>query len=209
MLGGKLKGPALKKPKKKKVPRQQPKKKSAFKPKAPKKSKPGLASKPLPKSKLKPLQKSKLRVKLKAKVHSQNQRPLLKSRYSGSPLVSATSRPKPPKLHVQPGFRSKPSRGPSPKKDVLRPPPAKSKTQIKKLALKSRRASVQHQNVSQAETLLPKSYPAPQSRLQANQTLWDTSVQASIRVGDWKLLTGYPGHGDWVPTQVRRERNSG
>uniref|UniRef100_A0A3Q4BA01 Sulfatase N-terminal domain-containing protein n=1 Tax=Mola mola TaxID=94237 RepID=A0A3Q4BA01_MOLML len=33
-------------------------------------------------------------------------------------------------------------------------------------------------------------------------SVWDTSVQAAIRVGDWKLLTGYPGHGDWVPPQV-------
>ncbi|KAJ8387900.1 hypothetical protein AAFF_G00149350 [Aldrovandia affinis] len=32
--------------------------------------------------------------------------------------------------------------------------------------------------------------------------LWDTAVQAAIRVGDWKLLTGDPGHGDWVPPQV-------
>uniref|UniRef100_A0A8C3G6B2 Sulfatase N-terminal domain-containing protein n=1 Tax=Cyclopterus lumpus TaxID=8103 RepID=A0A8C3G6B2_CYCLU len=31
---------------------------------------------------------------------------------------------------------------------------------------------------------------------------WDASVQAAIRVGDWKLLTGDPGHGDWVPPQV-------
>ncbi|XP_037537856.1 arylsulfatase I isoform X7 [Nematolebias whitei] len=33
-------------------------------------------------------------------------------------------------------------------------------------------------------------------------SVWDTSVQAAIRVGDWKLLTGDPGHGDWVPVQV-------
>lgn len=32
--------------------------------------------------------------------------------------------------------------------------------------------------------------------------VWDTSVQAAIRVGDWKLLTGDPGHGDWVPPPV-------
>ncbi|CAF97755.1 unnamed protein product, partial [Tetraodon nigroviridis] len=38
--------------------------------------------------------------------------------------------------------------------------------------------------------------------LQTSESLWDTSTQAAIRVGDWKLLTGYPGHGDWVPPQV-------
>ncbi|XP_070774971.1 arylsulfatase I-like isoform X6 [Enoplosus armatus] len=38
--------------------------------------------------------------------------------------------------------------------------------------------------------------------LQSSQPVWDTSVQAAIRVGDWKLLTGDPGHGDWVPPQV-------
>ncbi|XP_064207898.1 arylsulfatase I-like [Anguilla rostrata] len=32
--------------------------------------------------------------------------------------------------------------------------------------------------------------------------IWDTAVQAAIRVGDWKLLTGDPGHGDWVPPQM-------
>ncbi|XP_070774970.1 arylsulfatase I-like isoform X5 [Enoplosus armatus] len=36
----------------------------------------------------------------------------------------------------------------------------------------------------------------------SSQPVWDTSVQAAIRVGDWKLLTGDPGHGDWVPPQV-------
>uniref|UniRef100_A0A7N8Y695 Arylsulfatase I-like n=1 Tax=Mastacembelus armatus TaxID=205130 RepID=A0A7N8Y695_9TELE len=51
-------------------------------------------------------------------------------------------------------------------------------------------------------TAEPKSHPPPQLRLQLSQPVWDTSVQAAIRVGDWKLLTGDPGHGDWVPPQV-------
>ncbi|XP_041948239.1 arylsulfatase I [Alosa sapidissima] len=34
------------------------------------------------------------------------------------------------------------------------------------------------------------------------EQVWDAAVQAAIRVGDWKLLTGDPGHGDWVPPQV-------
>uniref|UniRef100_A0A3P8X3L0 Sulfatase N-terminal domain-containing protein n=1 Tax=Cynoglossus semilaevis TaxID=244447 RepID=A0A3P8X3L0_CYNSE len=37
--------------------------------------------------------------------------------------------------------------------------------------------------------------PGPESE---PQPVWDTSIQAAIRVGDWKLLTGDPGHGDWV-----------
>ncbi|XP_070774969.1 arylsulfatase I-like isoform X4 [Enoplosus armatus] len=48
----------------------------------------------------------------------------------------------------------------------------------------------------------PPSHPAPELILQSSQPVWDTSVQAAIRVGDWKLLTGDPGHGDWVPPQV-------
>ncbi|CDQ88642.1 arylsulfatase I [Oncorhynchus mykiss] len=42
----------------------------------------------------------------------------------------------------------------------------------------------------------------PSGSGQEAQHLWDTTVQAAIRVGDWKLLTGDPGHGDWVPPQV-------
>lgn len=40
------------------------------------------------------------------------------------------------------------------------------------------------------------------SSVKEGHGLWDTAVQAAIRVGDWKLLTGDPGHGDWVPPQV-------
>ncbi|XP_036429366.1 arylsulfatase I [Colossoma macropomum] len=32
--------------------------------------------------------------------------------------------------------------------------------------------------------------------------IWDTGVRAAIRVGDWKLLTGNVGDGDWVPPQI-------
>ncbi|XP_054885781.1 arylsulfatase I [Poeciliopsis prolifica] len=32
--------------------------------------------------------------------------------------------------------------------------------------------------------------------------IWDTAVRAAIRVGDWKLLTGNVGDGDWIPPQA-------
>lgn len=48
----------------------------------------------------------------------------------------------------------------------------------------------------------PEFWSGPGTDLQSPGAVWDTSVQAAIRVGDWKLLTGDPGHGDWVPPQV-------
>ncbi|KAG7250235.1 hypothetical protein CRUP_019722, partial [Coryphaenoides rupestris] len=47
-----------------------------------------------------------------------------------------------------------------------------------------------------------KAQPVATATLQWSQHIWDTSIQAAIRVGDWKLLTGDPGHGDWVPPQM-------
>ncbi|XP_059202496.1 arylsulfatase I [Centropristis striata] len=38
--------------------------------------------------------------------------------------------------------------------------------------------------------------------LQKGYGIWNTAVQASIRAGDWKLLTGDPGYGDWTPPQM-------
>ncbi|XP_037542813.1 arylsulfatase I [Nematolebias whitei] len=32
--------------------------------------------------------------------------------------------------------------------------------------------------------------------------IWDTAVRAALRVGDWKLLTGNVGDGDWIPLQA-------
>nr|XP_020450509.1 arylsulfatase J [Monopterus albus] len=36
----------------------------------------------------------------------------------------------------------------------------------------------------------------------AGYGLWNTAIQAAIRVGHWKLLTGVPGYSDWVPPQT-------
>ncbi|XP_005988344.1 arylsulfatase I [Latimeria chalumnae] len=32
--------------------------------------------------------------------------------------------------------------------------------------------------------------------------IWNTAIQASVRVKDWKLLTGDPGYSDWIPPQT-------
>ncbi|XP_042353486.1 arylsulfatase I-like [Plectropomus leopardus] len=212
----KPKGP--KKPKKKKILRQKPKQKSAFKVKTPKlpqtfshhaaKTKPNPKSKPFPKLKLKPLPKSK--PKPKTKVYPQSQRPShysphLESQSSGAPSVSGTSRPK---SHPQnkslksKSLKSKSRRYISHNHNLSRTRPSQPKSKMKlkvHLKSKSRRTLSQHQNMSQPGTPQQKSHPMPQLNL---QPVWDASVQAAIRVGDWKLLTGDPGHGDWVPPQV-------
>ncbi|KAM9496737.1 arylsulfatase I [Clarias gariepinus] len=38
--------------------------------------------------------------------------------------------------------------------------------------------------------------------LRGGHGVWNTAVQAAVRMGDWKLLTGEPGYGDWTPPQV-------
>ncbi|TKS79389.1 Arylsulfatase I [Collichthys lucidus] len=188
---------------KKKVLRHQPKQKSAFKVKTPKEPKPKPKSKPLPKLKLKPPRKSKLKPKLKTKVHPQSQRPPHYKLLLKSPSISGTSRPE-SQPQVQPGFKSKSRQTISQNHNLLRsrPPQPKSKTQLElHLKSKSKRTVSRYQNMSQPEMLLPTSHPQD-LWLQPSQPVWDTSIQAAIRVGDWKLLTGDPGHGDWVPPQV-------
>ena len=61
-----------------------------------------------------------------------------------------------------------------------------------------------HNNTN--DTPLTGQQPGTTATLQWSQHTFDTNVQAAIRVGDWKLLTGDPGHGDWVPPQVLRTR---
>uniref|UniRef100_UPI0037E8D631 arylsulfatase I-like n=1 Tax=Semicossyphus pulcher TaxID=241346 RepID=UPI0037E8D631 len=207
----KPKDPAFQKPKKRKILRQKPNQKSAFKLKNIKKprtlsyhvAKP--KAKPLPKPKPKTLPKTKLKLKPKPKTKTalpQTQKlsyykPHLKIHSSGAPPVSGTSLPV---SQIKPRSKSKTRRNISQNLSWPRPPPPKSKSKLKlHLKSKSRRTLSQYQNMSQQATLLPKSRPTPQVKL---QPVWDTSVQAAIRVGDWKLLTGDPGHGDWVPPQV-------
>lgn len=36
----------------------------------------------------------------------------------------------------------------------------------------------------------------------AGYGIWNTAIQAALRVGDWKLLTGVPGYSDWIPPQT-------
>ncbi|XP_029970398.1 arylsulfatase I-like [Salarias fasciatus] len=191
---------AFKKPKKKKqkkkkkVLKLQPMQKSSFKLKTTKKpqtfpfrvAKP--KSKPVPKAKLAPLPKSKPTSKTKSKAGKAQ--PEVRS--SGPPPSSGAAR-----LRSQPQIQSRlkaKTRRNIFQKQKSKPP--KSKKQLKRhQKSKSRRNLSQYQNITQPTTVPAKPEPVAQS-------LWDTTVQAAIRVGDWKLLTGDPGHGDWVPPQM-------
>uniref|UniRef100_A0A3P9KF33 Sulfatase N-terminal domain-containing protein n=1 Tax=Oryzias latipes TaxID=8090 RepID=A0A3P9KF33_ORYLA len=79
--------------------------------------------------------------------------------------------------------------------------PSRSKTHLKQTLGSPQ--PVGYQNMSLSITPGPKPHLASQSMLPSGlSAVWDTSVQAAIRVGDWKLLTGDPGDGDWVPVQM-------
>ncbi|XP_056913973.1 arylsulfatase I-like [Takifugu flavidus] len=195
--GTKLKG---KKKPKKKVVRQELKQKSVFKLKTRKKSKLKAQANTVPRSKLAPPPKSKAKPQHKTTFYSLNPRasrykPLLMSLPSGSPSLSPISPAKQLKSksrrstsHNHNLVQSKPV-PPGPGKEIRFPP-------------NSKRTLLENQNMSHSETPFPKSHPGPLLKHQTSESLWDTSIQAAIRVGDWKLLTGYPGHGDWVPPQV-------
>ncbi|KAK2834309.1 hypothetical protein Q7C36_015010 [Tachysurus vachellii] len=48
----------------------------------------------------------------------------------------------------------------------------------------------------------PLYVPSRHGSLRGGYGIWNTAVQAAVRMGDWKLLTGEPGYGDWTPPQV-------
>ncbi|XP_047225334.1 arylsulfatase I-like isoform X2 [Girardinichthys multiradiatus] len=190
------KGATFKKPKKqKKVVKQKLNKKSGFKLKATKK--PQIFTQPATKSKKsKPVSKLKQRSGPKSKPAPESKtkpqfqhQPILynkpKIQSSGTPSASGA-------------FNHKSKRTTSQNHNLSQSRPAqnKSKKQLKEqFKLKSKQMFLQNQNISQSGSPTPRLQPAP-------PPLWDTSVQAAIRVGDWKLLTGDPGHGDWVPLQM-------
>lgn len=191
-LGTKLKG---KKKPKKKVVRQQLKQKSVFKLKTRKKSKLKAQADAVPRSKLGPPPKSKAKPQLKTTFYS-SYKPLLMSLPSASPPLSPAKSPKQLKSksrrstsHNHNQVQSKPA-PPGARKEIRFPPSSKW-------------TLLENQNMSHSEPAFPKSHPGALLKHQTSESLWDTSTQAAIRVGDWKLLTGYPGHGDWVPPQVQ------
>uniref|UniRef100_A0A672MPF3 Arylsulfatase family member I n=1 Tax=Sinocyclocheilus grahami TaxID=75366 RepID=A0A672MPF3_SINGR len=44
--------------------------------------------------------------------------------------------------------------------------------------------------------------PAWHRSLKNRYGIWNTAIQAAVRVGDWKLLNGNPGYGEWIPPQM-------
>ncbi|XP_070397643.1 arylsulfatase I isoform X1 [Nothobranchius furzeri] len=189
----KSKGAAFKIPKKKKVLKQKLNKKSTFKLKTTKRPQmfPRSAAKSKqpktpPKIKLKPAPKPKPKTKVQSQQQSQlHYRPHSKIHSSSSPSVSSTSHHK---------SKSKRTTSQNQNLSQSRQTQNKSKKLLKQLQSKSRQIG-QYKTTSQTETLQAKSGFK-------SSPVWDTSVQAAIRVGDWKLLTGDPGHGDWVPLQM-------
>lgn len=156
--------------------RRQPKRKSASKIKTSKKSK------ARPKSKRRSMPGYRLKQNLPVDTQRQSQRRRLSSR---PPSETTTFGPKAWKPRLQLKLKHKwakaqnfsQSRLPQPKPEVH---------------FRSKRMVFQNQS----------ELPPPSTSRPGTHPVWDTSVQAAIRVGDWKLLTGYPGHGDWVPPQV-------
>lgn len=193
-LGTKLKG---KKKPKKKVVRQQLKQKSVFKLKTRKKSKLKAQANTVARSKLGPPPRSKAKPQLKTTFYSRY-KPLLTSLPSGSPSLSPISPAKSPK---QLKFKSRRSTSHNHNQVQSKPAPPGARKETRSPP-NSKWTLLENQNMSLSEPAFPKSHPGPLKH-QSSESLWDTSTQAAIRVGDWKLLTGYPGHGDWVPPQVQ------
>ncbi|XP_029930946.1 arylsulfatase I-like [Myripristis murdjan] len=215
--GTTIKAKASKKPKKK-VKKQQPKQWSKFGSKLKTSLEPWDISQhvPKPKPKSRPLLKAKIKPKTQKTKFKPKPRPLPKAKIKPKaeksklkPLSKSQvfSQPEPVSLN-QLHVRSQ--SGPSLHQNLSLsgPPRPKSQTQTHPhFKSKPKRDISQYQNLSLSGTPHPDvtTRPTPPLTLQSSQSaepVWDTSVQAAIRVGDWKLLTGDPGHGDWVPPQV-------
>ncbi|KAM8849769.1 arylsulfatase I-like [Spinachia spinachia] len=165
-----------KKIQKKKIHKLKPKQKSAFRLKSTKKPQ-TFYNHALELKAPQPLPQSKFKPKTRAQAQNQRPRhsPRPKSYSSGAPPAAQTSRLRSP-IQSRPGSKSR--RHASQNQD---PPRSGSRAQPGSLSVPRN-----------------ESRPADGSP----QPPWDATVQAAIRVGDWKLLTGDPGHGDWVPPQV-------
>ncbi|XP_028329367.1 arylsulfatase I-like [Gouania willdenowi] len=151
--------------------------------------------------KLKPKQKSAFKLK-NTKKHQSFSFPVAQTKSKPVPTPKQKLLPKSaPKAKLR--LLSKSHSSDAPTLLITPHPQSRMKT-------KSRRHLSQNQNLSQSTSTKflkrrTKSQPrhanmkAPPLKL---YPVWDASVQAAIRVGDWKLLTGDPGHGDWVPPQI-------
>lgn len=157
---------------------------SALKPKRPMHKKPQKKKKKILRQK--PHQKSAFKLKKKNKRTHPNHLHVSKTKKNKMVKVRPKKKEKIVKKPVKKRKRNSSAEKPTSKSHLK-----KSKTVSKKVKLKPK---LRFYN---------ETHPSPQpSSEPSTDALWDTSVQAAIRVGDWKLLTGDPGHGDWVPPQV-------
>ncbi|RVE61210.1 hypothetical protein OJAV_G00168480 [Oryzias javanicus] len=134
----------------------------------------------------------------RAKVQKPKRRSYSELQSGGSPSESKLSSSKP---HLWRPLKNNSKQTTTQEQNLSLSEPARSRTRLKQTL--GSRQPLGHQNMSLTRPPKPKSRLASQSMLRSDvSAVWDTSVQAAIRVGDWKLLTGDPGHGDWIPVQM-------